>query len=60
MVVIRSMELTQKKTTMTFKQLDGVIRTVDSQTGARVSLSHKCSELDRQIPELMGVSKASK
>ncbi|KAL7460791.1 hypothetical protein ACHAXS_001231 [Conticribra weissflogii] len=57
MVVIRSMELTQKKTTMTFKQLDGILRTVDPTTGQRVSLSHKCSELDRQIPNLMGVSK---
>jgi DNA repair protein RAD50 len=58
MVVIRSMELVQKKTTMTFKQLDGVIRTMDSETGERVSLSHKCSELDKQIPSLLGVSKA--
>jgi len=57
MVVIRSMELTQKKTTMTFKQLDGILRTVDPTTGQRVSLSHKCTELDRQIPNLMGVSK---
>lgn len=58
MVVIRSMEVTQKKTNMTFKQLDGVIRTVDAETGERVSLSHKCGELDKQIPELLGVSKA--
>jgi DNA repair protein RAD50 len=58
MVVIRSMELVQKKTTMTFKQLDGVIRTMDSETGERVSLSHKCGELDKQIPSLLGVSKA--
>ena len=58
MVVIRSMEVTKKKTTMTFKQLDGVIRTMDPATGERVTLSHKCSELDKQIPQLMGVSKA--
>jgi DNA repair protein RAD50 len=57
MVVVRSMEVQQKKTTMTFKQLDGVLRTVD-QKGNRVSLSHKCSELDRQIPLLLGVSAA--
>lgn len=42
---------------MTFKQLDGILRTVDPTTGQRVSLSHKCTELDRQIPNLMGVSK---
>lgn len=57
MVVIRSMEVTQKKTAASFKALDGIIRTVDPNTGERVSLSHKCTELDRQIPALMGVSK---
>lgn len=58
MVVVRSMELTQKKTTSSFKQLDGVLRTQDPRTGERQSLSHKCGELDRQIPQLLGVSKA--
>ena len=58
MVVIRSMEVVQKKTTLTFKALDGILRTTDPETGERVSLSHKCSELDRQIPALMGISKA--
>jgi DNA repair protein RAD50 len=57
MVVVRSMELTQKKTNMTFKALDGILRTTDANTGERLSLSHKCSELDRQIPMLLGVSK---
>lgn len=57
MVVVRSMELTQKKTTMTFKNLDGTLRTTDDQ-GNKQSLSHKCGELDRQIPQLLGVSKA--
>lgn len=57
MVVVRSMELTQKKTTQTFKQLDGVLRMMDPETGERVSLSHKCTELDKQLPQLLGVSK---
>ena len=57
MVVVRSMELTQKKNTMTFKNLDGTLRTTDDQ-GNKQSLSHKCGELDRQIPQLLGVSKA--
>jgi DNA repair protein RAD50 len=56
-VVVRSMELTQKKTTQTFKQLDGVLRMTDPITGEKVSLSHKCTELDKQIPHLLGVSK---
>ena len=52
------MEVTQKKSTATFKQLDGALRTHDTSTGQRVTLSHKCSELDKQIPTLLGVSKA--
>jgi DNA repair protein RAD50 len=57
MVVVRSMELSQKKTTATFRQLDGVLRTQDP-NGVRRNISHKCTELDRQVPQLMGVSKA--
>lgn len=57
MVIVRSMEVTQKKNTMTFKQLDGNLRTVNN-TGERIAMSHKCTELDRQIPLMLGVSKA--
>lgn len=57
MVVLRSMELLQKKTNMQFKQLDGVLRCQDDD-GNRQSLSHKCTELDKQIPTYLGVSKA--
>lgn len=56
MVVVRSMELTQKKAKLTFSALDGVLRTTNRE-GKRVNMSHKCSELDRQIPLLLGVSK---
>ena len=56
MVVVRSMELQQKKAKLTFSALDGVLRTTDNE-GKRVNMSHKCSELDRQIPLLLGVSK---
>ena len=58
MVLVRSMELTQRKTTLSFKALDGVLRTIDPTTKERISMSHKCTELDRQIPVLLGVSKA--
>lgn len=57
MVVVRSVEVQQKKTTMTFKQLDGVLRATDS-NGNRQAMSHKCTELDRQVPLLLGVSGA--
>lgn len=58
MVVIRSLQVTQKKTTATFKTLDGVIKATDPETGAKTAMSHKCGELDKQVPYLMGVSKA--
>jgi hypothetical protein len=54
----KGMELTQRKNTITFKQLDGTLRTMDKETGKRISLSHKCGELDKQIPQLLGVSKS--
>jgi DNA repair protein RAD50 len=57
MVVARSMEVSQKKTSASFKALDGTIRTVNRETGERVTLSHKCTELDNSIPTYLGVSK---
>jgi DNA repair protein RAD50 len=57
MVCLRSMQVVQKKTSLTFKGLDGVIR-MTNKAGEKVSMSHKCSELDKQLPELLGVSKA--
>ena len=49
MVVIRSLQLTQKKSTLQFKTLDGVIKTNHPETGERKSISHKCTELDKQV-----------
>ncbi|GLE10451.1 hypothetical protein PINS_up022573 [Pythium insidiosum] len=57
MVVLRTYQLQQHKAKPTFKALDGVIRMVND-LGEKVSMSHKCAELDRHIPELLGVSKA--
>jgi DNA repair protein RAD50 len=42
MVVVRSMEVQKKKTTLTFRQLDGVLR-MTNESGERTSLSHKCT-----------------
>ena len=57
MIVMRCMEVTQKKTTASFKALDGTIRMINPETGERVVMSHKCTELDKTIPSLIGVSK---
>lgn len=56
-VVVRSFQLTKKRTKMEFKALDGVVRMTDKD-GEKVSLTQKCSELDKHIPDLLGVSKA--
>ena len=42
---------------MEFKALDGVIKTTN-QKNDKVSTSHKCTELDKQVPEMLGVSAA--
>jgi DNA repair protein RAD50 len=57
MVIQRSMQLIQKKGSLTFKGLDGVIRQRNA-AGEQVSMGHKCTELDKVVPNLMGVSKA--
>ena len=57
MVVVRSMQLTQKPKTSTFKQMDGVIRT-RKDNGENTSYTHKCGELDKAVPMMIGVSKA--
>ena len=47
MVIARSMEVTQKKTSASFKALDGTIRTVDAD-GNRITQSHKVSCFGRE------------
>ena len=50
MVVARSMEVTQKKTTASLKALDGTLWTVNRDTGERVTMSHECTEMDKNTP----------
>ncbi|GMF15102.1 unnamed protein product [Phytophthora lilii] len=57
MVVQRTYQVRQTKKNLTFKAMDGVIRVVN-ELGEKVSLSHKCGELDQHIPDMLGVSKA--
>lgn len=56
-VILRYMMLTKKRSKMEFKQLDGAIRTIND-AGENVSLSQKCTDLDKHVPELLGVSAA--
>ncbi|KAJ4462578.1 putative DNA repair protein RAD50 [Paratrimastix pyriformis] len=57
-LVQRNMQLTQKQVKMEFKVLDSALVTTDPTTGEKVSLSGRCADIDRQVPELLGVSKA--
>lgn len=56
-VAVRSMQVARKKNKLEYKALDSVLRTTQ-ENGEKVSLSMKCSELDRQIPDHLGVSAA--
>ncbi|KAJ8102694.1 AAA domain-containing protein [Lipomyces tetrasporus] len=56
MICTRSMQLTMKKTTRTFKTLDGQLLVMHD--GQRETISTRCAELDAQLPQFLGVSKA--
>ena len=61
-VISRSLQLTKKAKTMAFKALDGLLRMKSggggggAGAGKYTSLSMKCAELDKMVPELLGVS----
>ncbi|GBG25414.1 DNA repair protein RAD50 [Hondaea fermentalgiana] len=56
--VSRKMKLTQRRTKLEFKQLEGLLKMKDRRTGQEETMSGKCSDLDRMVPLFMGVSSA--
>jgi DNA repair protein RAD50 len=56
-ILQRSMQLTKKKVKLEFKQLDGTVKMKDHENKL-TSLSYKCADLDRYIPQLLNVSPA--
>lgn len=56
--VVRSFQLTQKKSAMQFKTLDSVLQTINRVTGEKQALTYRCADIDRIVPGFMGVSKA--
>lgn len=56
-LVSRSLQVTKKKTKLEYKALDSTIRTTD-ENGQKVSMTLKCSDIDRIVPENLGVSSA--
>ena len=57
MIVTRNIQLLAKKTTNTFKTLEGQLVAINKD-GERTTLSTKSVELDTQVPLYMGVPKA--
>lgn len=56
-VATRSLQVTKKRTKLEFKAVDGVLK-LKKDSGETVSTSMKCSDMDRVIPENLGVSPA--
>ncbi len=56
-VVTRALQVTKKRTKLEYKALEAALSTLDLQ-GRKSSTSMKCSEVDRIIPENLGVSAA--
>lgn len=56
-VAVRSLQVTRKRTKLEYKALEGVLRTTN-EDGENVSISMKCSDMDKLIPENLGVSPA--
>ncbi|KAJ3521830.1 hypothetical protein NMY22_g12151 [Coprinellus aureogranulatus] len=62
MLAVRNLSVTLKKTSgMTMKTLESILALADSNVekgGKRGVISTKCAEMDAEIPQLLGVSKA--
>ncbi|KAL1922188.1 uncharacterized protein VTP21DRAFT_9727 [Calcarisporiella thermophila] len=58
MVCTRSLQLSQKRSKVEQKTLDGVLMTRDLETGEHVALGSRCAELDADLPHFLGVSRA--
>jgi DNA repair protein RAD50 len=57
-VVLRSFQLTQKKnTSLQFKSLDSTLQTINKVTNEREATTYRCADIDKMVPQLMGVSK---
>ncbi|KYQ93083.1 DNA recombination/repair protein [Tieghemostelium lacteum] len=55
-VATRSLSLIQKASKQEYRQIDSSLQSYNTE-GQKVSKSFRCSDLDKEIPELMGVAK---
>ena len=56
-LAIRNFQLAQKKAKREFKGMEAVLVTKDEE-GRETSVSHKCADMEKLVPQLMGVSPA--
>lgn len=58
MCVCASVQLTQKNKTQSFKALDQTLHTQSRETGEKEAILYQCLDMNKAVPNLMGVSKA--
>ncbi|KAF9437733.1 DNA repair protein rad50 [Entomortierella beljakovae] len=58
MSITRSLAVTVKKNSFSQRTLENVLAVVDPQTGELATVSAKCAELDADVPDHLGVSRA--
>ncbi|KAG5500378.1 hypothetical protein JKF63_03470 [Porcisia hertigi] len=58
MQVIRSFQVTRNAHRVTFATLDNTVAFQDSKTGEVISSTYRASDVDRVVPEMLGVSAA--
>ncbi len=58
MATQHTVQLTQKKTTLQFKTLDSTVQTY-TKDGRKEASTMRCADMDKQVPDMMGVSKVS-
>lgn len=56
-LAIRNFQLSQKQAKREFKGMEAVLSTKD-EDGRETSVSHKCADIEKLVPQLMGVSPA--
>lgn len=58
-VVVRSLQVTRRKGgALTFKSLEAALQTIDRATNDKRAITMRCTDIDRAVPTMMGVSKA--
>ena len=57
-LAIRSFQLTQSKQSRSFKALESILRVKELSDGSSRSISHRCADMDKLVPQMMGVTPA--